>query len=117
MEKRKIALFTFNGDEMCFLHAMLNALDMHESGIQVKMVIEGKSTALLKGFNDGTSQFSSMFRELLEKELVDCACKACCAKTGTIEDAEALGIELAGAMKGHPPVSRYLFAGYKVITF
>jgi hypothetical protein len=27
---KKIALFVFNGDPMCFIHVLLNALDMEE---------------------------------------------------------------------------------------
>ena len=40
MEERKVALFAFNGDPMCFAHVLLNALDMFEKGFKVKVVIE-----------------------------------------------------------------------------
>ena len=30
----KTVLFVFNGDPMCFIHVLLNALDMHAAGHQ-----------------------------------------------------------------------------------
>ena len=32
---KKVVLFAFNGDFMCFIHVLLNALDMHEKGYEV----------------------------------------------------------------------------------
>jgi hypothetical protein len=40
----KIALVAFNGEPMCFVHVLLNALDMHERGYDVKVIIEGSAT-------------------------------------------------------------------------
>ena len=37
----KIVLFVFNGDPMCFIHVLLNALDMKDKGYESKIVIEG----------------------------------------------------------------------------
>ena len=44
---KKIRMFVFNGDPMCFIHVLLNAIDMHEKDYDVKIVIEGASTKLL----------------------------------------------------------------------
>ena len=44
---KKIAIFAFNGELMCFAHALLNAQDMHEKGYDVKVVIEGSATKLV----------------------------------------------------------------------
>ncbi|MFP4067824.1 MAG: hypothetical protein ACLFS5_10045 [Spirochaetaceae bacterium] len=38
---RKFALFAFNGDPMCFVHVLLNALDIKEQGHEVALVVEG----------------------------------------------------------------------------
>ena len=53
---RKTALFVFNGDPMCFIHVLLNALDMHEKGYEVKTVIEGAATKLIPVVVFGTRQ-------------------------------------------------------------
>ncbi len=44
---KKVALFVFNGDPMCFIHVLLNALDMQERGYEGKIVIEGAATKLI----------------------------------------------------------------------
>ena len=45
---KKIAIFVFNGDPMCFIHVLLNALDMHQKGYDVKIVIEGAAVKLFR---------------------------------------------------------------------
>ena len=44
---KKVALFAFNGDPMCFIHVLLNALDMHANGVETKIVLEGAATQLI----------------------------------------------------------------------
>lgn len=44
---KKSALFVFNGDPMCFIHVLLNALDMNAKGEEVKIIIEGASVKLI----------------------------------------------------------------------
>jgi hypothetical protein len=44
---KKMALFVFNGDPMCFIHVLLNALDMKEKGYETKIIIEGAATKLV----------------------------------------------------------------------
>jgi len=31
---KKFAFFVFNGDPMCFIHVLLNAIDMSECGVR-----------------------------------------------------------------------------------
>ena len=40
---KKFALFVFNGDPMCFIHVLLNALDMRDKGYDARIVIEGSA--------------------------------------------------------------------------
>jgi len=44
---RKVALFAFNGELICFVHVLLNALDMKEKDYDVKVVVEGAATKLI----------------------------------------------------------------------
>ena len=44
---KKVALFVFNGDPMCFIHVLLNALDMQKKGYEGKIVIEGAAAKLI----------------------------------------------------------------------
>ncbi len=45
---KKMALFVFNGDPMCFIHVLLNALDMNEKGYEAKIIVEGAATKLIR---------------------------------------------------------------------
>ena len=44
---KKIALFAFNGELTCFVHVLLNALDLKAKGHTVGIVIEGAATKLV----------------------------------------------------------------------
>ena len=38
---KKIVLIVFNADPMCFIHVLLNALDMQARTIDCRVIIEG----------------------------------------------------------------------------
>ena len=44
---KKVVLFAFNGEFMCFIHVLLNALEMKKKGYDVRIVIEGAATKLI----------------------------------------------------------------------
>lgn len=44
---KKVVLFAFNGKFMCFIHVLLNALDMNQKSYDVRIVIEGAATKFL----------------------------------------------------------------------
>ena len=110
-------LFAFNGEAVCFLHVLLNALDLASEGATVSVVIEGAATGLLPAYAEGAGTGQHLFDKALAGGLVDCACRACAEKMGGTAAAEKLGILLKGEMAGHPAMSEYLAAGYTVITF
>ena len=104
---KKIVLFAFNGESMCFVHVLLNALDMHSRGYDVKLVIEGSATKLVKELDGPDAAFGNLYKEVKEKGLVDCVCEACSQKTGSLTAAEDQGLRLCGELKGHPSIARY----------
>ena len=114
---RKVALVAFNGDPMCFVHVLLNALDMKEKGYDVKVVIEGSATKVVNELNAGGKPYSDLYREVREKGLIDCVCRACAAKMEALQGVEAQGLPTCAEMKGHPGLAKYLEQGYEVITF
>lgn len=114
---KKVALFAFNGDFMCFIHVLLNGLDMKEKGYEVKIIIEGSATKLIPELaKEGTPMFN-LYRKAKEQGLVVGVCKACSGKMDTLESAKNEGIPILDDMSGHPGMSRYLEEGYQVITF
>lgn len=114
---KKIAVFAFNGDPMCFVHVLLNALEMHKKGLDVKLIIEGSATKLIPELSKEGAQFSDMYRQVREAGLIDCVCKACSSKMGVLSEVESSGLPVCAELKGHPSIHRYMEAGFEILTF
>jgi len=114
---KKIVLFAFNGDFMCFIHVLLNALDMKEKGHEVKIVIEGAATQLIPELVKKSNPMYALFQKTKDSGLIDGICKACSNKMGTLEAARVEGFKLLDDMKGHPGIAGYIENGFEVITF
>ncbi|MHA1150058.1 MAG: cytoplasmic protein [Promethearchaeota archaeon] len=113
----RFALFAFNGDPMCFVHVILNALDLRERGNEVKVIIEGSATKLALEFKNPNNPFFNLYNQLKESNLIDCFCKTCSNKMGSLKSIEKQGLPTCSEMLGHPRMSKYLELGYSVITF
>ncbi len=48
----KNALFGFNGEPMCFVHVLLNALDLAARGHEARVVVEGCASRLVPELAD-----------------------------------------------------------------
>lgn len=114
---KKVALVTYNPEMMCFAHVLLYSIDFMEKGYEVKVVIEGGAVKLVSAFLKPDAPFGELFAKVKEAGLIDCVCKACAAKLGSLEDAQKLGLNVAGTMMGHPSLEDYIDQGYQVITF
>ena len=114
---KKIVLFAFNGDFMCFIHVLLNALDMKEKGHEVKIVIEGSATKLIPELKIKGNPMYALYQKAKDSGLIDGVCKACSNKMGTMEAARQEGFKLLSDMNGHPGIAGYRKKGFEVITF
>jgi hypothetical protein len=114
---KKVALFAFNGDGMCFIHVLLNAIDMNDKGYDVKIIVEGSATKLIPELAKDTHPMYRLYEKAKGLDLIDGACKACSNKMGTLEAAKAQGLRLLDEMSGHPSIARYREEGFEVITF
>jgi len=114
---KKIALFPFNGELLCFVHVMLNALDMKAKGYDVRLVFEGASVKLIPELAKADNPFHELYGKLLASGVVDGACNACSHKLGVVEAVKDQDIALIGKMAGHPAMSEYMDQGYEVVTF
>jgi hypothetical protein len=114
---KKIALFVFNGDPMCFIHVLLNALDFSAKGHEARIVVEGAATQLLPQLEKSEHPLNELWTRCLAADLVAGVCRACAHKMGTVESAEAQHLPLLAEMNGHPAMSVYMKAGYEIITF
>jgi len=113
---KKFALFVFNGDPMCFIHVLLNALDMKEKGHDGKIVIEGSATKLLPELAKPGNPLHKLWEKVKEAGLVDGVCKACSNKLGTSDAAKEQGLTLLDEMSGHPSMARYRDEGFEIIS-
>lgn len=113
----KFALFVFNGDPMCFIHVLLNALDMQARGDEGKIVVEGAATKLLADLVESDHPLHTLWEKVKTAGLVAGVCKACSQKMGTLEAATSQGLALLDEMNGHPSMARFRAEGYEIISF
>lgn len=113
----KNAFFVFNGDPMCFIHVLLNALDMAEKEIEVKIIIEGASVKLLPDLVFPGNPLAGLWKKVLEKDLVAGVCLACAKKLGTFDEAQKQNLPLLDEMAGHAGMAAWQQKGYTIITF
>ena len=114
---KKTALFVFNGDPMCFIHVLLNALDMHEKGYEVATVIEGAATKLIPELEKSENPLHPLWNKAKAAGLIEGACKACSQKMKTLDAAQAQGLALLDDMAGHPGMAHFRDAGFEIISF
>lgn len=113
---KKIAIFAFNGELMCFTHGLINALDMHKKGYEVTLILEGSSTKLITELNKESNPFHKFYMEVKTLGLIGGICKACANKMGSLEEAKLQKITLLDEVYGHPSIAHYIEKGYEIIT-
>ena len=109
----KVAFFAFTGNFMCFVHVMLNALDMESKGMEAKIIIEGEAVKLVKGLEESGNP---LYKKAKEKGIFASICKACSAQMGVLEYNHGVGIPIGDDMSGHPAMEPYIEKGYKIIA-
>lgn len=114
---KKTIFFAFRGDAMCFIHVLLNALDMADKGMDGKIVIEGDAVKLIPEMAESGHFLNQLYCKVRDSNLIIGACRACSTKLGVAAAVEEEGIALIGEMSGHPAISEYIEQGYTVLTF
>lgn len=113
----KNALFVFNGDPMCFVHVLLNALDMKSRGDEVLIILEGASVKLIPELVKSENPLNGLWKKAVSADLVEGVCKACAQKLGTLDQAVEQGLKLLDGMSGHVAMADYQKRDFIVITF
>jgi len=113
----KVVLFAFQGEPMCFIHVLLNALDLQAGGVEARIVIEGSAAKLVPEMAKKDSPLFNLYRKAKDQGLIDGVCRACSAKMNVTKEVEAEGLRFLDEMSGHPSMSRYLEEGFEIITF
>ena len=113
----KNALFVFNGDPMCFIHVLLNALDMKDRGDDVKVILEGASVKLIPELVKPGNPLNALWKKSREAGVIDGVCKACAQKLGTLDAAVEQNLLLLDDLSGHAGMAPYQEKGFVIITF
>jgi hypothetical protein len=113
----KVVLFAFNGEIMCFVHALLNVLDLEEKGYNAALVVEGQATALITKLAQPHNPMHALYAKCKEKGLIKGVCRACAAKMKVLEEVKAQDLPILDNMSGHPSMAEFMQKGYRVITF
>ena len=114
---KKIALFAFQGEPMCFIHVLLNALEMKAKGYEAQIVIEGMAVKLVPEMMVEGSLLNPLYRKARGEGLIAGACRACSAKFKVLDAVEAEGLPILDDMSGHAGMFRFLNEGFEIITF
>ena len=114
---KKIALFAFRGELMCFAHVLLNGIEYRQKDYDVKIVIEGQATGTIKEICEKNNPFYELYEKTKASRLIDCVCMACASKMDSLDTVKAEGLRLNNEMSGHPSMAAYSDQGYEIITF
>ena len=112
----KYMFLATDDNKMQLYHLLLNALNFHENGHEVAVVLECASPKLLIGIADGSIKLP-VFDKALESGFIDHACKACTANFSATEAAEKLGVPVKGELNGHSDLLKFTETGHTIITF
>ncbi len=109
--------FAFRGDPMCFVHVLLNSLDLNKKRMGGKIILEGEAVKLVPEMIKPDHFLNKLYTKVKEQNLIIGACKACSTKLEVRDIIEDEGIPLIGEMMGHPAISDYIDQGYQILTF
>lgn len=113
---KKIAVFAFRDDEICFIHVLLNTLDFVEKGHDACFVFEGGSVILIPKLAQESHPLGKLYARCKEKNLIAGVCVACAKKLDALDAAKEQGLPLLDDMNGHAGTAPFLEKGYEIIT-
>ena len=109
----KVLFYAIQGEKMCFQHILLNALDLSEAGLEVKIIFEGASVKLPSVLAE---EGNKLYQRALDKGLIAGICLACSHALGVYEQNLATGLPMLDDMMGHAGMRPYTEQGYYVIS-
>ncbi len=110
---KKVLFYSMNGEKMCFQHVLMNALDLHNAGFEVRIIFEGASVKLPSILKE---ENNPLFGKAIEAGLIAGICFACSKVLGVFEANLALGLPMLDDMFGHAGMKPYLNDGYEVVS-
>ena len=112
----RVVFFAFRSEPMCFMHALLNALDLEEKGMWGEIVFEGEATRLIPEITRPDHFLNKLYLQVKSRGMIYGACLACATKMGVTEAIAEEDIQLLGDMSGHPSMATFIREDYRIIT-
>lgn len=109
----KMLFYGMTGEKMCFLHLLLNALDLSSAGHEVKIIFEGQSVKLVPLFEE---EMNPLYKKAKESGIIAGVCNACSKVLGVYDQNKSTGLAMLDDMSGHAGMKGYIDAGYEVIS-
>lgn len=110
----KYLFYAMQGQKMCFMHVLLNALDLKHAGNEVKIIFEGEAVKLPPVL---ATESNPHYTKAVEANLIAGVCLACAQTLGVKADIEKLNLPFLSDMSGHAGMRPYTEDGYEVIVF
>jgi len=120
---QKLLFMIFTDEECKQNHAFMYALECHEKGNKVRIILEGPATACLNRLpEDG--KFAGLFKLAKKNGLIEGICKTAAGGCSTNKPARNVakmagteGLELISDLNGHAGIGRFIKNGYQVLIF
>ncbi len=110
---RKFLFYAMTGERSCLLHVLMNAVDLHAKGHQVRVIFEGRSVAAIPQLAEAKNPH---YVNAKSAGLLAGICLACAKMLNVLEECEALGLPMLSDMFGHAAMAPYVAEGYEVIS-
>ena len=110
---KKILFYAMRGEKMCFQHVLMNLIDLHASGADVKLVFEAASIGLVPSLE---SEKNPLYLKAKNAGLIAGICLACSKVLGVFEQVNDLQLPMLDDMFGHAGMKPFVEQGYEVIV-
>lgn len=110
---KKVLFYGMTGEKMCFMHILMNAMDLKAAGHEVKVIFEGASVKLVSVFEE---EANPLYLKAKEAGVLAGICLACSKVMEVFEANLKSGLPMLEDMSGHAGMKSYLEEDYEVIS-
>ena len=110
---RKFLFYAMTGEKMCFMHVLMNALDLSDLGHGAKIIFEGSSVKLLQVFEE---EANPLYLKAKSSGLIAGICTACSKVMGVYDKNVTYGLPMLSDMNGHAGMKSFIDEGFEVIS-
>ncbi len=110
---KKVLFYGMTEKKMCFQHILMNAMDLHSSGVEVKIIFEGGSVKLVSVFEE---ENNVLYKKSKEAGIIVGVCLACSKVLEVYDKNLESGLRMLDDMNGHAGMRKYIEDGYEVIS-